>query len=304
MVAIVETTSESKHRGRTQRRRPDVCSAENPRFSNSPRLIVVRWSLPVDHSQYPAIYPGTAALSRAERGTGFRGGDAEHNCGELRSLPLNPGAAAHCRGVGTGFRGADAARKCIEHRSLPLNINGANTYRFVMSNPVGNVDPLGNAVSATGQVSPSTAKGGAPGSGSVSATGTTGPIPTGIPGTTVTVGGSGKVTTGGNYTGTATRTVTVKTGGGSSVSVTASGGGSGKITKNPASPAGQEQVKGQLNFPIVPGSLLSLFCVYNPQNGKYSGGFKYSVGKNTTVGLNIQPVPGGTSVMVTGTFRY
>jgi len=54
-----------------------------------------------------------------------------------------PGAAAHCRGVGTGFRGADEERKCIEHRSLPLNINGANMYQFVMSNPVGNVDPWG-----------------------------------------------------------------------------------------------------------------------------------------------------------------
>ena len=152
-------------------------------------------------------------------------------------------------------------------------INGANTYQFVTSSPVGNVDPLGNAVSATGQVSPSTAKGGAPGSGSVSAT------------------------------GTATRTVTVKTGGGSSVSVTASGGGSGKITKNPAFPASQGQVKGQLNLPIVPGSLFSMFCVYNPQIGKYSGGFQHSVGKNTTVGLNIQPFPGGTSAVVTVTIK-
>ena len=87
-------------------------------------------------------------------GTGLCGGDAEHNCGELRSLPLNPGAAAHCRaGRGTGFRGGDAERKCIEHRSLPLNINGANTYQFVMSDPVGNVDPSGlsGAGAALGQ---------------------------------------------------------------------------------------------------------------------------------------------------------
>ena len=65
-------------------------------------------------NQDPAGYPGAAALSRAGRGTGFRGGDAEHNCGELRSLPLN--------------------------------INGANTYQFVMSNPVGNVDPFGRSL--------------------------------------------------------------------------------------------------------------------------------------------------------------
>ena len=68
-------------------------------------------SLAVGHSQDPAIYPGAAALSRAGRGTGFRGVDAKHNCGE--------------------------------HRSPPLNINGANTYQFVMSNPVDATDPSG-----------------------------------------------------------------------------------------------------------------------------------------------------------------
>jgi hypothetical protein len=56
-----------------------------------------------------------------------------------------PGAAAHCRAVGTGFRGADAEHNCGEHSSSPFNINGANTYQFVMSNPVGNVDPEGLA---------------------------------------------------------------------------------------------------------------------------------------------------------------
>ena len=54
-----------------------------------------------------------------------------------------PGAAALSRGVGTGFRGVDAKHNCGEHRSPPLNIDGANTYQFVMSNPVGNVDPWG-----------------------------------------------------------------------------------------------------------------------------------------------------------------
>ena len=96
------------------------------------------------------------AISESKHGgTGLCGGDAEHNCGELRSLPLNPGAAALSRGVGTGFRGADEERKCIEHRSPPLNINGANTYQFVMSNPVGNVDPTGlSLVTAPPPVAP------------------------------------------------------------------------------------------------------------------------------------------------------
>ncbi len=111
MIAIAEAISESKHGGRRQLRRTSVCSAVNPRFSNSSLLFVDRCSLTVDEGQDPAGYPGAAALSRAGRGTGFRGADAEHNCGELRSPPLN--------------------------------INGANTHQFVVSNPVGNVDPWG-----------------------------------------------------------------------------------------------------------------------------------------------------------------
>ena len=154
MVAIAEAISESKHGGRRQLRRTSVCSAVNPRFCSFSRLFVVRCSLTVDEGQDPAGYPGAAAHCRGV-GTGFRGADAEHNCGEHRSLPLNPGAAAHCRGVGTGFRGADEERKCIEHRSPPLNINGANTYQFVMSNPVGNVDPTGlSLVTAPPPVAP------------------------------------------------------------------------------------------------------------------------------------------------------
>ena len=50
---------------------------------------------------------------------------------------------------GTGFHGADAEHNCGELRSLPLNINGANTYQFVLSNPVGNVDPWGGQYFAT-----------------------------------------------------------------------------------------------------------------------------------------------------------
>ncbi len=143
MVAIAEAISESKHGGRRQLRRTSVCSAVNPRFCSFSRLFVVRCSLTVDEGQDPAGYPGAAAHCRGV-GTGFRGADAEHNCGEHRSLPLNPGAAALSRaGRGTGFRGADVERKCTEHRSPPLTINGANTYQFVMSDPVDGTDPLG-----------------------------------------------------------------------------------------------------------------------------------------------------------------
>ena len=146
MVAIAESISNFKHRDRPQRRRHRVCSAENPRFCSFSRLFVDRCSLTVDEGQDPAGYPGAAAHPRPGASAGFRGADAEHNCGEHRSPPLNPGAAAHCRaGRGTGFRGVDAKRNCIEHRSLPLNINGSNTYQFVMSNPVEFTDPLGQS---------------------------------------------------------------------------------------------------------------------------------------------------------------
>ena len=115
MVAIAEAISESKPRGgRRQLRRTSVCSAVNPRFSNSSLLFVDRCSLAVDEGQDPAGYPAAAAHPRPGASAGFRGADAEHNCGELRSPPLN--------------------------------INGANTYQFVMSNPVGNVDPEGTQV--------------------------------------------------------------------------------------------------------------------------------------------------------------
>ena len=270
MVAIAEAIGNFKHRGSPQRRRHRVCSAENPRFCNSSRLFVARCSLSVDHSRYPAIYPGASALSRAGRGTGFRGVDAEHNCGELRSLPLN--------------------------------INGANTYQFVMSNPVGNVDPWGLAGGVIGKGVPATAPGSAPGSGSVTATGKSGPIPTGIPGTTVSVGATGTASTGGNYTGSVTRTAKVNTGGGSSVSVGVTATGSGKITKNPKSPNGGVQVKCQVSFPVGQGPLVKFFATYNPLIQQYSGGAQLSVGKSDSIGVTVQPGPGGQNYMVTGTF--
>ena len=111
MVAIAESISNFKHRDRPQRRRHRVCYAENPRFCSFSRLFVDRCSLTVDEGQDPAGYPGAAAHPRPGASAGFRGADAEHNCGE------------HC--------------------SPPLNINGANTYQLVMSTPVNGTDPLG-----------------------------------------------------------------------------------------------------------------------------------------------------------------
>ncbi len=168
MVAIAEAISESKHGGRRQLRRTSVCSAVNPRFCSFSRLFVGRCSLTVDEGQDPAIYPGAAAHPRLGASAGFRGVDAKHNCGKHRSPPLNPGAAALSRGVGTGFRGADAEHNCGEHCSPPLNINGANTYQFVMSNPVGNVDPWGLSAIYDEMMGGSSPPGPAGGAGTIS----------------------------------------------------------------------------------------------------------------------------------------
>jgi hypothetical protein len=55
-----------------------------------------------------------------------------------------PGAEAQPRpSASAGFRGIEEAYTAGECRWLPLNINGANTYQFVESNPVGKVDPSG-----------------------------------------------------------------------------------------------------------------------------------------------------------------
>ena len=58
---------------------------------------------------------------------------------------LDPGAAAHTRlGGGTGFRGVEEVfpSRC----AAPLNVNGANTYQFVVGDPVGRVDPTGTSI--------------------------------------------------------------------------------------------------------------------------------------------------------------
>jgi|GEM_PF-2211244 len=64
---------------------------------------------------------------------------------EINQDPLQyPGAAAQSRYFGTGFRWIEGANSA--GISPPrLNINGANTYQFVMGNPVGYDDSFGLA---------------------------------------------------------------------------------------------------------------------------------------------------------------
>ena len=186
-------------------------------------------------------------------------------------------------------------------------INGANTYQFVESNPVGNVDPWGLAAgaTATGQVIPATTPGSSPGSGSVTVTGTTGPVPTGVPGTTVTIGATGTASTGGNYTGSATGTVTVNTGGGSSVSVSTTGTATGKLTKNPTQPSYQWVVKCQptVKTPLPGNPPFSPYVIYNPNPGPGNPPWQLGV-QSGNFRFNISPNPGGTTFMITGTFNY
>ena len=170
-------------------------------------------------------------------------------------------------------------------------INGANTYQFVGSDPAGNVDPWGLAggATATGQVIPATTPGSPPGSGSVTVTGTTGPVATGIPGTTVTVGATGTASTGGGYTGSVTATGTVKTGGGSSVSIGIRGAGSGKITKQPKSPTGGVQIKCQYKSAPVLGATLSPFATYRPPWIGSPEHWQMGVNINLGNGLSVTP---------------
>ncbi len=83
--------------------------------------------------------PGPRPAARACRvtaeypqgGTGIPAG--EMNC---------PGAAAQSRSLGTGFRAVDATNG-FGLSPNALNINGADTYQFVGSDPVGLVDAMG-----------------------------------------------------------------------------------------------------------------------------------------------------------------
>ena len=69
----------------------------------------------------------------------------EATSGTWNVVQRYPGAAAHTRlGGGTGFRGVEEAI-FASGSSLHLNINGANTYQFVIGNPVGRVDATGLA---------------------------------------------------------------------------------------------------------------------------------------------------------------
>ncbi len=78
------------------------------------------------------VVRGCRVTAAYQGGTGIAAGDV--GC---------PGAAAQSRYLGTGFRAADGTNNF----GLSLNalgFNGADTYQFVVSNPVGYLDPSGD----------------------------------------------------------------------------------------------------------------------------------------------------------------
>ena len=127
-------------------------------------------------------------------------------------------------------------------------INGANTYQFVGSDPVGMVDAEGwaSGVLPTGQVIPATAPGSAPGSGKVVVGASTSPVRI-APGVTGSGGATATVTTGGNVTGKATVTVTTNVGNGTTVTAKATAKVTGKIAGNPGMPNLSVGAKCQVN---------------------------------------------------------
>ena len=151
-------------------------------------------------------------------------------------------------------------------------INGANTYQFAMSNPVGFIDPYGSVASATGTVTPSTTPGSAPGSGTASATATTGPVNTGISGVSVSGSTTGTLNTNGSYSGAVTATATAKLSNGISASLSATASSFGKLNKNPAIPTLQEQIQAAIMAQLTKNSSLSFICKYQPTNHNYSIG--------------------------------
>ena len=86
--------------------------------------------------------PSLGRVLRQERKSRLSAGSAYR---EINQDPAGyPGAAAQARPLASaGFRGIEETYSTDERRSPPLNINGANTYQFVESNPVGNVDSWG-----------------------------------------------------------------------------------------------------------------------------------------------------------------
>ena len=151
-------------------------------------------------------------------------------------------------------------------------VNGANTYQFAMSNPVGFIDPYGSVASATGTVTPSTTPGSAPGSGTASATATTGPVNTGISGVSVSGSTTGTLNTNGSYSGAVTATATAKLSNGISASLSATASSFGKLNKNPAIPTLQEQIQAAIMAQLTKNSSLSFICKYQPTNHNYSIG--------------------------------
>jgi hypothetical protein len=80
--------------------------------------------------------PTLGRVLRQERKSRLSAGAAYR---EINQDPAGyPGAEAQARLFASSeFRGIEETYSTGERRSLPLNINGANTYQFVMSNPVG-----------------------------------------------------------------------------------------------------------------------------------------------------------------------
>ena len=80
---------------------------------------------------WPAARACRVTATYPQGGTGIPAGEMNY-----------PGAAVQSRCLGTGFHAVDATSG-FGLSPNALNINGANTYQFVGSGPVGRVDPSG-----------------------------------------------------------------------------------------------------------------------------------------------------------------
>jgi RHS repeat-associated protein len=163
-------------------------------------------------------------------------------------------------------------------------INGANTYQFVNSSPVGNVDAEGLAgATVTGSAvpappsTPGTSPAKPPGSGTVGAGATTGSVPTGLPGTDIKVGAGGTVSTGGTVTGQITGAVTKNLGNGTTATVKVTGEAKDNLTKNPNKPIVNVGVKCTIARPLNTGfgrfeGSLEAMGIYGPGGPAAVGG--------------------------------